>query len=356
MAAREFEYDVCLSFAGEDREYVEQVANLLAASDVTVFYDRYEQTDLWGKDLYTHLDEVYRSRARFCVMFVSEHYEKKLWTNHERRSAQARAFRESGEYILPARFDDTEIPGLLPTVGHISLQGMTPAAFAALIKSKLTSSDGSQPGWPTGEPFRRIYYESFARDHMTREAIKNELGGLWLVGKKGHWQGRVSGGMYRLRNVSGPDACLHNTIRYFEPDDHPVDLGDCRVSVRVRVGPPNDAHSGAGLLFRAAPRGESYYSFLLQPGNCATLAETRSGKMTVLWTQEIPEVRPDAFVTLKVFGQGPRILFFVNESLIQVLPNASLLCGNPGVVGLSIGNFEFTGFTIYIRQVATQSD
>src|SRR5439155_24562734 len=32
-----------------------------------------------------------------------------------------RAFMEKREYILPARFDDTQIPGVLPTVGYIDL-------------------------------------------------------------------------------------------------------------------------------------------------------------------------------------------------------------------------------------------
>src|SRR5262245_45133490 len=50
------EYDVCLSFAGEDREYVSQVAEHLDLHEVRVFYDAYERAQLWGKDLYQHLD------------------------------------------------------------------------------------------------------------------------------------------------------------------------------------------------------------------------------------------------------------------------------------------------------------
>ncbi len=58
--------------------------------------------------------------------------------NHERKSAQARAFTENQEYILPAFFDEAiEVPGLLKTVGYISLRGRPPAEFAALIVEKL---------------------------------------------------------------------------------------------------------------------------------------------------------------------------------------------------------------------------
>ena len=135
-----FEYDVALSFAGEDRAYVEKVAKYLKEKSIRVFYDKYEKTMLWGKDLYVHLDEVYQKKARYCVMFLSCYYAEKLWTNHERRSAQARAFKEKGEYILPARFDDTEIPGILPTIGYIDLCSLEPEEFGKLIIEKLKKS------------------------------------------------------------------------------------------------------------------------------------------------------------------------------------------------------------------------
>ena len=132
-----FEYDVALSFAGEDRVYVEKVAKYLKEKGIEVFYDDYEKTGLWGKDLYVYLDEVYQKKARYCVMFLSCHYAEKLWTNHERKSAQARAFIEKGEYILPARFDNTEIPGIPPTIGYIDLRSLKPEEFGKLIIEKL---------------------------------------------------------------------------------------------------------------------------------------------------------------------------------------------------------------------------
>lgn len=132
-----FEYDVALSFAGEDRAYVEKVAKYLKEKGIKVFYDDYEKTKLWGKDLYVYLDEVYHKKAKYCIMFISCHSSEKLWTNHERKSAQARAFKEKGEYILPARFDDTEIPGILPTVGYIDLRSLETEGFGKLIIEKL---------------------------------------------------------------------------------------------------------------------------------------------------------------------------------------------------------------------------
>jgi hypothetical protein len=62
---------------------------------------------------------------------------KGFWTNHERRAAQARALSESYEYILPARFDDTEIEGLLPPVNYIDLRKCSPHEVCVLLYHKL---------------------------------------------------------------------------------------------------------------------------------------------------------------------------------------------------------------------------
>jgi len=133
----DFTYDVALSFAGEQRTYVEKVAAALRRRGIRPFYDDYEKAALWGKDLYEHLDWVYQKAARYCVLFASEAYARKVWTSHERKSAQARALQSAGEYVLPVRFDDTEIPGLRPTVAYVEASDITPAQLAKLISEKL---------------------------------------------------------------------------------------------------------------------------------------------------------------------------------------------------------------------------
>jgi hypothetical protein len=139
------EYEVVLSFAGEDREYVERVAEILKASQVSVFYDNYEEASLWGKDLVEHLHKVYGGSARFCVMFISKHYADKVWPTHERRSAFEKAIESKEEYILPARFDDTSIPGLRKTIGYVDLRNKSPEQLAALILEKLGRPQFGEP-------------------------------------------------------------------------------------------------------------------------------------------------------------------------------------------------------------------
>jgi len=142
---KDLDYEIALSFAGEDREYVDQVANFLKNDNIKVFYDIFEEANLWGKNLYDYLCDIYQNKALYTIMFISEYYAKKLWPNHERQAMQARAFQENSEYILPARFDKTIIPGVLPTIGFIDLTTKTPLEFVKIIKRKLVYSGRTIP-------------------------------------------------------------------------------------------------------------------------------------------------------------------------------------------------------------------
>jgi len=132
-----FDYDIALSFAGEDRVYAEQLANELNQLNVKVFYDGFEQAKLWGVQLDIYLSNVYRLQARYCVVFISNNYKEKRWTNHELRAATTRAFEGNEDYILPIRLDDTEISGILPTKCFVNWHKDGLSNIVKLIVQKL---------------------------------------------------------------------------------------------------------------------------------------------------------------------------------------------------------------------------
>jgi hypothetical protein len=115
-------FDVAISYAGTERAFAEKLANAVRDAGYAVFFDNYYPEHLWGKNLPVFFDEIFRKRARYCVIFVSKEYCDRKWTILEARSAQARALDEKGkEYILPVRVDDAELEGLLPTVGYVPI-------------------------------------------------------------------------------------------------------------------------------------------------------------------------------------------------------------------------------------------
>lgn len=140
-----YEYDVALSYAWEQKDYVKRTAVSLKRNGVKVFFSEFETDNLWGKNVYDFFDEIFRKKSRYCVMFISKDYEKKYWTNHERKSAQARAFKENKEYILPVKFDDTEIPGISETIFYRDANQYTPEELGKLIieKIRFTNTDNS---------------------------------------------------------------------------------------------------------------------------------------------------------------------------------------------------------------------
>lgn len=118
---REIIYEVALSCAGEQREFVRTVANLFRSEGIRVFYDEFFEGIMWGKDLSEYLWDVYYENSEYCMMFISNEYVQKAWPTFERKAAIARDIEELGGYILPVRFDDVEVPGLLPSIKYISV-------------------------------------------------------------------------------------------------------------------------------------------------------------------------------------------------------------------------------------------
>ena len=131
------QYQVALSFAGEQRDYVEKVARHLRARKVKVFYDGFEKGSLWGQNAAEAFHKVFAQKSVWVVMFISAAYVEKPWPRHERQAALSRM--EQGDYILPVRFDDTPVPDLLGTIIFLHAKEYTPAQLASKIAEKLRS-------------------------------------------------------------------------------------------------------------------------------------------------------------------------------------------------------------------------
>ena len=145
MKKQDFEYEVALSFAGEQRDYVERVSEELTLLKVRHFYDYNEQVNLWGKNLTQYLDSVYFEKAMYFVPFISKEYVEKMWTRLEINSALERNMHESRpdfqQYILPVRFDDMRVPGIVGSIGHIDARKKSPQEIARMIYEKVNNRE-----------------------------------------------------------------------------------------------------------------------------------------------------------------------------------------------------------------------
>ena len=105
------EYDIALSFAGEDRDYAELLYNYLTDHDFAVFYDRAEQHRILAQNVELFLAPIYESGARYVVAALGETYGIKRWTLFESDRFKPRI--EAGEVvpiwstkIPPSAFDE----------------------------------------------------------------------------------------------------------------------------------------------------------------------------------------------------------------------------------------------------------
>ena len=117
-----YEYDVAISFAGEDRKFAKFIATKLTPQ-FDVFYDEFEKAALWGSDLSDALPRKYLS-ARYCLIIQSDDYLKKAWTTLERQAIIFEFLKRRGaDYVLPVRVRNCSIsiPGLSDLIGYLTV-------------------------------------------------------------------------------------------------------------------------------------------------------------------------------------------------------------------------------------------
>jgi TIR domain len=143
-----YKYDIAVSFAGEQRDFVEDVVRGLNLPKGRVFYDADYKGTLWGEELTEVFTNLYRDEARYVVMFISREYAEKEWCILERRAALRRRMMTKGAYILPVRLDATkldEVEGLLGTIADLDGRREGVAGVIAALHQKLEIVMGDAP-------------------------------------------------------------------------------------------------------------------------------------------------------------------------------------------------------------------
>jgi TIR domain-containing protein len=132
-----YAFDVAVSFASEDREFVGEIVSQLTASNARVFCDSDFSAGIRGEELPGHLDRIYRRKTPHAVIFVSRFYAEKMWVRYERRAVITGAHDNSGIHILAVRLDDTSLPGLRPAIGCLDARWVGLAGIAEAILARL---------------------------------------------------------------------------------------------------------------------------------------------------------------------------------------------------------------------------
>jgi hypothetical protein len=158
-------FRIAFSFAGEKRDFVAQVAAILAKlfREDHVLYDKYHAGEFARGDLALHLPRLYHDQSDLVVAVLCKDYETKEWCGLEWKAIYGRLKERKQEEVMLCRFDQAEGEGLYGLAGFIELDDMTPTEVAAHILQRLAVNEGNSkdyytrdvpagPDWPEVAP------------------------------------------------------------------------------------------------------------------------------------------------------------------------------------------------------------
>jgi hypothetical protein len=132
-------FDVGLSFPGEVRPLVEEVAQNLERliGPNAYFYDNNYVSQLARPALDLLLQDIYRNRSKLIVAFLSAEYQRKNWCGIEFRAIRDIIAEREHNRIMFIRTDDGAVEGVFATDGYIDARKFNSFDIASFIQERL---------------------------------------------------------------------------------------------------------------------------------------------------------------------------------------------------------------------------
>ncbi|NVN86530.1 MAG: TIR domain-containing protein [Rhodopseudomonas sp.] len=105
----DYQFDVALSFAGENRELAQHIYEGLRTLDVTVFYDAMFEANYLGKAWSAQFAEIFGKSSRYVVCLLDQNHANKIWPTFEREVFSPRVASAS---VIPIFLDKTKFVGI----------------------------------------------------------------------------------------------------------------------------------------------------------------------------------------------------------------------------------------------------
>jgi hypothetical protein len=135
----EIRFKVALSFPGEHREYVAEVAEEVKKriGRGAVFYDKDFTAQLARPNLDILLQRIYLSNSDLVVVFLCSEYEKKEWCGLEWRAIRQIIKNKNDHSIMFMRFDAADVSGLMSIDGYVDLNEHSPLQAARMVVERV---------------------------------------------------------------------------------------------------------------------------------------------------------------------------------------------------------------------------
>ncbi|MCW3102784.1 MAG: hypothetical protein JWO09_1224 [Bacteroidetes bacterium] len=106
---RNYEFEIAISFAGENRELARKFTEKLEIFDVSVFFDELYESNLLGKALTKQFTRIFNEGSKFVLCLLDHHHHEKIWPTFERETFRVRVQEEA---IIPTYLDNTKFLGI----------------------------------------------------------------------------------------------------------------------------------------------------------------------------------------------------------------------------------------------------
>lgn len=148
-------FRIALSFAGQKRDFVAEVAAILAGrfGEPAILYDKYHEAEFARYDLGVYLPKLYRDESDLVVAVLCPEYDQKPWTGWEWMGIHAQLTKKEGSKILLCRFEHAQVDGLFEGAAFVELDKKTPEQTAVRILERLALNEGK------------------SKDHYTSDAV-----------------------------------------------------------------------------------------------------------------------------------------------------------------------------------------
>jgi hypothetical protein len=162
-------FRVALSYPGEHRPRVENIATILAArlGRDQILYDKWHAAEFARPNLDTYLSKLYHDHSDLIGIFLCQAFNEKEWCGLEWRACRDLLKRKQDDRLMFFRLDDADIPGLYSIDGYLDIRRMSDAEVAAAILQRL--------GDPTAPPAPRFFTAKLPIVHPTLIGRENEL-------------------------------------------------------------------------------------------------------------------------------------------------------------------------------------
>ncbi len=279
-------YDIAVSFAAEQRDYVDQFVEACKARGISVFYDR-DLTNEWReKDFIHELGKVNGKTVRYFMPFISNEYLTQPISRDGLRAAMRAAFNQGDGHVLPVLLGRVEVPTdlLSPAIAYVNAEDYTPEQLADVTAQRIRVS-GQQSTRDVG----KIAKEAF-QFRMPHVAPQNFSSSRELEITYDYLADQLQGAVHQLESV-GFIATVHQ--------------GASKITVRIE----HQSRPVYGLdIHKSSSFGDNSLNFVIGTRRTGSGGNSSNGYATPYFDLEaqIPKLKMMDFSVFSSIGSSDR--------------------------------------------------